>query len=144
MTLFSKIALASPAVIGAAAITLMSASPADAQSYRDRDNNTGRDAIVGAVVGGLAGALIGQGDGSYIAGGALAGAALGAVSSNSNNADCGYNRGGYCYRNQGHWESQRGISRDPRWEQRRDYREHRYDRRDNRRDNRDYRYDRRW
>ena len=145
MNMFSKIALASPAVIGAAALTLMSASPADAQSrYRDNDNNTGRDAVVGAVVGGLAGALIGQGDGSYIAGGALAGAALGAVSSN-NSSDCGYYRGGRCYRNQGHWEREHGInSRDPRWEQRRDYREYRRERRDERRYSRDYRYDRRW
>jgi hypothetical protein len=141
MNPFSKIALASPAVIGAAALTLMSASPADAQSYRDRDNNTGRDAVVGAVVGGLAGALIGQGDGSYIAGGALAGAALGAVSSN-NSSDCGYYRGGRCYRNQGHWEREHGIDRNaPRWEQRRDYREYRRDRREERRYNR---YDRRW
>ena len=144
MNPFSKIALASPAVIGAAALTLMSASPADAQSHRDRDNNTGRDAVVGAVVGGLAGALIGQGDGTYIAGGALAGAALGATASNRGSG-CEYYRGGRCYRNQGHWEREHGInSRDPRWEQRRDYREHRYDRRDNRRYNRDYRYDRRW
>ena len=144
MNPFSKIALASPAVIGAAALTLMSASPAEAQSYRDRDNNTGRDAVVGAVVGGLAGALIGQGDGSYIAGGALAGAALGAVSSNSS-SDCGYYRGGRCYRNQGHWEREHGIdSNAPRWEQRRDYREYRRDRREERRYNRDYRYDRRW
>lgn len=144
MNMFSKFALASPAVIGAAAVTLMSASPADAQSYRDRDNSTGRDAVVGAVVGGLAGALIGQGDGTYIAGGALAGAALGATASNRGSG-CEYYRGGRCYRNQGHWEREHGInSRDPRWEQRRDYREHRYDRRDNRRYNRDYRYDRRW
>lgn len=145
MSLFSKIALASPAVIGAAAVTLMSASPADAQSYRDRDNNnTGRDAVVGAVVGGLAGALIGQGDGSYIAGGALAGAALGAVSSNRGSG-CEYYRGGQCYRNQGHWEREHGIDRNAsRWDQRQDRRDYRYDRRDNRRDNRDYRYDRRW
>ena len=61
------------------AMTLM-AAPASAQS-RDRDN-TGRNALIGAAVGGLAGAIYGNGDGNYIAGGALAGAALGAVASN--------------------------------------------------------------
>lgn len=144
MKMLSKIAFASPALVGA--LTLMTAAPAEAQSYRDRnDNNTGRDAIVGAVVGGLAGALLGNGDGTYIAGGALAGAALGAASSN-NSDDCGYYRGGRCYRNQGHWEREHGInSRDPRWEQRQDRRDYRRDRREERRDDRrDYRYERRW
>ena len=123
------------------AMTLM-AAPASAQS-RDRDD-TGRNALIGAAVGGLAGAIYGNGDGSYIAGGALAGAALGAVASNRGSG-CEYYRGGRCYRNQGHWEREHGInSRDPRWEQRRDYREYRRDRRDERRYNRDYRYDRRW
>lgn len=136
MKTLSKLAFASPALVGA--LTLMAAAPAEAQS-RDRDN-TGRNAILGAVVGGIAGAAIGNGDGTYVAGGALAGAALGAAASNRGN-DCGYYRGGLCYRNQGHWEREHGInSRDPRWEQRRDYREHR---RNERRD-RDYRYDRRW
>ncbi|MCZ4106817.1 hypothetical protein O3U67_01845 [Brevundimonas diminuta] len=150
---------------GAIVLTMLASTPAAAQHYRDRDrDNTGRDAVLGAVVGGVAGALIGQGDGRYVAGGALAGAALGAASS-SNNDDCGYYRGGRCYRNQGHWEREHGInsrdgyyngydsrygdrySRDGRY-----YRDGRYWRNhgewrshQNRRDrDRDYRYDRRW
>jgi hypothetical protein len=142
MNMFSKVAIASPAVIGAMAVTLMAASPADAQSrYRDRGDDRGQDAIVGAVVGGLAGALIGNGDGTYIAGGALAGAALGATASNGG-GDCNYYRGGRCYRNQGHWERDHGIDRNNGYYgNRSDYRR---DRRDNRRYDRDYRYDRRW
>src|SRR5690606_2947720 len=98
MSKFSKAAIAAPAVIGAMAVTLMAATPADAQSrHRDRGDDRGQDAIIGAVVGGLAGALIGNGDGTYIAGGALAGAALGASSSNGG-GDCNYYRGGRCYR----------------------------------------------
>ena len=126
------------------ALSLM-AAPASAQS-RDRDD-TGRNALIGAAVGGLAGAIYGNGDGRYIAGGALGGAAIGAVASSSNRGSgCEYYRGGQCYRNQGHWERDHGInSRDSRYEQRRDYRdyrrEQRYDRRD---DRRDYRHDRRW
>jgi uncharacterized protein YcfJ len=126
------------------ALSLM-AAPASAQS-RDRDN-TGRNALIGAAVGGIAGAIYGNGDGRYIAGGALGGAAIGAVASSSNRGSgCEYYRGGQCYRNQGHWEREHGInSRDSRYEQRRDYRdyrrEQRYDRRD---DRRDYRHDRRW
>ncbi|HRL07343.1 MULTISPECIES: hypothetical protein [Brevundimonas] len=148
---------------GAIVLTMLASTPAAAQHYRDRDrDNTGRDAVLGAVVGGVAGALIGQGDGRYVAGGALAGAALGAASS-SNNDDCGYYRGGRCYRNQGHWEREHGInSRDGyynRYDSRygdrysrdgRYYRDGRYWRNhgewrshQNRRD-RDYRYDRRW
>jgi hypothetical protein len=150
---------------GAIVLTMLASTPAAAQHYRDRDrDNTGRDAVLGAVVGGVAGALIGQGDGRYVAGGALAGAALGAASS-SNNDDCGYYRGGRCYRNQGHWEREHGInSRDGyynRYDNRygdrysrdgRYYRDGRYWRNhgewrshQNRRDrDRDYRYDRRW
>ena len=126
------------------ALTLM-AAPASAQSYRDRDDDSAENALIGAAVGGLAGALYGNGDGRYIAGGALAGAALGAVA-RDRGSGCEYYRGGRCYRNQGHWEREHGInSRDSRWEQRRDYREWRRDRREDRRDyRRDYRYDRRW
>ncbi|MDQ8030304.1 MAG: hypothetical protein REJ23_16385, partial [Brevundimonas sp.] len=114
MKTLSKFAIATPALVGA--MTLMAAAPAEAQS-RDRDN-TSRNAVIGAVVGGLAGAAIGNGDGTYAIGGALAGAALGAAASNRGD-DCGYYRGGQCYRNQGHWEREHGInSRDPRWEQR--------------------------
>jgi uncharacterized protein YcfJ len=124
----------------ALAMTLLAAAPADAQSrYRDYDrkDNTAQNAILGAVLGGVAGAVLGNGDGSYVAGGALAGAALGAVASSDNNrssysygrADCNYFRAGRCYRNQGHWERENGINS----------RDYRYDRRD-----RDYRYDRRW
>jgi len=130
--------------LGAVALTMLATTPAAAQNYRDRDrDNTGRDAVLGAVVGGVAGAIIGQGDGRYIAGGALAGAGLGAVaSSNGGNDNCGYYRGGRCYRNQGHWERERGInSRDGYYNGRYD---HRYDRRDRHDNRRDYRYDRRW
>lgn len=138
-------AVAAPLV----AMSLM-AVPASAQSYRDRDrgdDNTGRNALIGAAVGGLAGAIYGNGDGRYIAGGALGGAAIGAVASSSNRGSgCEYYRGGQCYRNQGHWEREHGInSRDSRYEQRRDYRDYRRDQRYDRRDDRrDYRYDRRW
>ena len=128
---------------GAIVLTMLASTPAAAQHYRDRDrDNTGRDAVLGAVVGGVAGALIGQGDGRYVAGGALAGAALGAASS-SNSDDCGYYRGGRCYRNQGHWEREHGIDRsrsgyDYRYDNRR------YNSRYDARRDRDYRYDRRW
>ena len=128
--------------VGAVALTMLASTPAAAQSYRDyRDrDDSGRDAVLGAVVGGLAGAIIGQGDGRYVAGGALAGAALGAAAS-SNDNNCDYYRGGRCYRNQGHWEREHGInSRDRYSYDRRDYRGGRaYDQRD-----RGYRYDRRW
>jgi uncharacterized protein YcfJ len=149
-----KFAIASPAVVGAMALSLMAASPADAQSrYGDRDRDRGNDrtedVVIGAVVGALAGALIGEGDGTYIAGGALAGAALGASSNRGN--DCSYYRGGRCYRNQGHWEREHGIDRNRgiynhRYDRndRRDRRDYRRDRRDERRYDRDYRYDRRW
>ncbi len=142
MKTFSKIAIASPAVIGAMALSLMAATPADAQSRyrdrdRDRDDDRTEDVLIGAAIGALAGALIGDGDGTYIAGGALAGAALGAGSGDDD--DCGYYRGGRCYRNRGHWEREHGInSRD------RHDRYDRRDRRDDRRDDRDYRYERRW
>jgi len=133
--------------VGAIALTMLATTPAAAQSYRD---NTGRDAVLGAVVGGVAGALIGQGDGRYIAGGALAGAALGAVSSDSDRDGCSYYRSGRCYRNQGHWEREHGInSRDGYYNngryQDRDRYDRRYEGRRDRHDNRrDYRYDRRW
>ncbi len=138
--------------VGAVALTMLASTPAAAQSYRDyRDrDDSGRDAVLGAVVGGLAGAIIGQGDGRYVAGGALAGAALGAAAS-SNDNNCDYYRGGRCYRNQGHWEREHGInSRDYYRNDGRYYRDGRYWRNhgewrsyQNRRD-RDYRYDRRW
>ena len=105
------------AVVAAPVVALsLMAAPASAQS-RDRDN-TGRNALIGAAVGGLAGAIYGNGDGSYIAGGALAGAALGAVASNRGSG-CEYYRGGRCYRNQGHWEREHGINS-------RDYRDYGY------------------
>ena len=171
MTMFSKIAIASPAVAGAMALTLMAAGPADAQSrYDDRDRGDDRtgDALLGAVVGALAGALIGNGDGPYVAGGALAGAAVGLSSNNGD--DCSYYRGGRCYRNQGHWEREHGInSRESGYGYRYDddryggqryqdgrtyqgrgyYRDGRFWRnhgewRSQQNRNRDYRYDRRW
>jgi uncharacterized protein YcfJ len=141
MKTLSKPAITAPAVAGAMALSLMAvASPADAQSrYHDRDRGGDRtgDVLIGAAVGALAGALIGNGDGTYVAGGAIAGAALGA--SSNRGGDCSYYRGGRCYRNQGHWEREHGInSRDPRYNP--------YDRRNYRDDRRgrDYRYDRRW
>ena len=133
MTKLSRLAVARPAMAGALALGLLAAAPAEAQSRYDRgrDNDRTEDALIGAVVGGLAGALLGNGEGTYIAGGALAGAALGAASGGGD--DCGYYRGGRCYRNQGHWEREHGInSRDGynRWERQRarggrDYRPHR-------------------
>ena len=139
-------AVAAPVV----AVSLM-AAPASAQS-RDRDD-TGRNALIGAAVGGLAGAIYGNGDGRYIAGGALGGAAIGAVASSNRGSGCEYYRGGQCYRNQGHWEREHGInSRDYGYDYRyggrqdyRDYRDYRRDQRYDRRNyDRDYRYDRRW
>jgi len=134
------------AVVAAPVVALsLMAAPASAQS-RDRDD-TGRNALIGAAVGGLAGAIYGNGDGRYIAGGALGGAAIGAVASSSNRGSgCEYYRGGQCYRNQGHWERDHGInSRDSRYEQRRDYRDYRREQRHDRRDDRrDYRQERRW
>ena len=165
---------------GAAALTLTAiALPASAQYYgrgydRHDRNDTG-DAVaglvVGAVVGGIAGAVIGDGDNRYVAGGALAGAALGAAVASDDDqrgyrsygrssygysyapaysyagygggyrADCDYWRDGRCWRNRGHWERDNGINS-------RDPRwEHRRDyrdhRRDERRDRRDDRRDRR-
>ena len=145
---------------GVLALGLMVANPAAAQNYRydrypDRDrSSSGEDVLLGAAVGAVAGAIIGNGDGEYILGGAVAGAAIGATANRGD--DCGYYRGGRCYRNRGHWEREHGInSRDPRYygNDRRDQRyDRRYDRRDDRRDRRydrrddrrDYRYDRRW
>ena len=154
MKTFSKIA--ATAFVPLMAAMVMAASPADAQSrYRDHDrgrDDSARNALIGAAVGGLAGALYGNGDGNYIAGGALAGAALGAVASNRGSG-CEYYRGGRCYRNQGHWEREHGInSRDYGYDYRyggrqdyRDYRDYRRDQRYDRRNyDRDYRYDRRW
>ena len=154
MKTFSKIA--ATAFVPLMAATVMAASPADAQSrYRDHDrgrDDSARNALIGAAVGGLAGALYGNGDGNYLAGGALAGAALGAVASNRGSG-CEYYRGGRCYRNQGHWEREHGInSRDYGYDYRyggrqdyRDYRDYRRDQRYDRRNyDRDYRYDRRW
>lgn len=170
MKTLSKTSLTATAVVGA--LGLMAATPAAAQSYRDRnDNDQAEKAILGAVVGGIAGAVLGNGDGTYIAGGALAGAAVGAAAGSSNDDDCGYYRGGRCYRNQGHWEREHGIdSRDYNSRYQYDSRQYGYDQRyvDGRtyagrgyyRDgrfwrnhgewrsyqnrNRDYRYDRRW
>nr|WP_314438074.1 hypothetical protein [uncultured Brevundimonas sp.] len=136
------------------AVAVLSATSADAQSrHRDHDrrDNSARNALIGAAIGGLAGAIYSNGDGSYVAGGALAGAAVGAAaSSRGSNANCGYYRGGQCYRNQGHWEREHGINSrdygyDYRYGGRQDYRDYRRDQRYDRRDyNRDYRYDRRW
>lgn len=99
-------------VAGAAALVLSSglaavAAPAEAQAYYDRrgydrhdrdDDDAAENAIIGAVVGGLAGAIIGEGDGRYVAGGALAGAALGAAASDDDRRRYGgYGNGGSSY-----------------------------------------------
>ena len=74
--------------VGAAALTLSAvAMPAGAQNYgrghdrydRNDDGDVVAGLLVGAVVGGIAGAVLGDGDDRYVAGGALAGAALGAA-----------------------------------------------------------------
>ncbi len=142
--------LAAAAFVPVMAVAVLTATSADAQSrYRenDRRDDSARNALIGAAIGGLAGAIYSNGDGSYVAGGALAGAALGAVASNRG-SNCEYYRGGQCYRNQGHWEREHGInSRNAGYDYRYgpDRRDYRYDRRDYGRDNRrDYRYDRRW
>ncbi len=145
MMKFTKFAAGAAAPV--LALSLLAGS-ANAQSYRDRDHredNTAKNALVGAAIGGIAGALIGNGDGRYVAGGALAGAAVGAAASSnsryddrnyrggygySRGPDCEYFRDGRCWRNEGHWEREHGINS-------RDYDRGRYDRRD-------YRYDRRW
>ena len=138
---------------GAIALTMVAATPAAAQSYRDhrdRDRSDSSDVLIGAALGAVAGAALGNGDGAYIAGGALAGAAIAASGDNDRydsrygyrRGDCSYYRGGRCWRNQGHWEREHGINS-------RDY-DRRHDRRDDRRydrrydERRDYRYERRW
>ena len=166
MKTHSKTSLTATAVVGALSLGLMAATPAAAQSYRDRDDDDRtQNALIGAAVGALAGAALGNGDGTYIAGGALAGAALGAVASDDDD-DCGYYRGGRCYRNQGHWEREHGIDRnaydsrysygyDDRYVDGRSYAGRGYYRdgrfwrnhgewRSYQNRNRDYRYDRRW
>ena len=102
-----------------AALTLAAATPAAAQSYRDyrdRDRSSSSDVLIGAAIGAVAGAALGNGDGAYIAGGALAGAALAA---SGDRDDCGFYRDGRCWRNQGHWEREHGINS-------RDYRDYGY------------------
>lgn len=140
MKLSSKVSFAAPAVLGAVAL-VAAAGPAAAQSRYDRDrgdDDRTESALIGAAVGAIAGAMIGNGEGTYIAGGALAGAALGASSGGN---DCGYYRGGRCYRNQGHWEREHGINSRDGYNRRELRRYDRYERRDQRRD---WRYDRRW
>lgn len=116
------------AAAGAVALTLTlaAAGPAAAQSYRDRDDDRGEDVLLGAAVGALAGAVIGNGDARYIAGGAVAGAAVG-VAGSGDRDDCGYYRDNRCYRNQGHWEREHGINSN-------DYGRYGYDRYDRRYD----------
>lgn len=125
---FAKIALVTAPLM---ALTMAAAAPAEAQSrYYDRRDNSDGDVVAGVVIGAIAGGLI--------------------ASAGNDRNDCSYYRDGRCWRNQGHWERDHGInSRDPYWQQRRDYRDHRreerYDRWQDRRDyRRDYRYDRRW
>lgn len=104
------------------ALTVGAAAPAAAQSYRDyrdRDRSSSSDVLVGAAIGAMAGAALGNGDGAYIAGGALAGAALAAANDGDRRDDCGYWRDGRCWRNQGHWEREHGINS-------RDYRDYGY------------------
>lgn len=159
--------------VGAAALTLSAvALPASAQHYgRDHDRHDRNDdgdvvagLVVGAVVGGLAGAVIGDGDDRYVAGGALAGAALGAAAASDGDhrsygsygysyggyggygyspgysyggyrQDCEYWRDGRCWRNRGHWEREHGINSRDGYD--------RYERGVIRGDRRDWRSDRR-
>lgn len=162
----TKMLMAAAAPLAALSLT---AAPAAAQDYRydrDRDrNDSTRDALIGAAVGAVAGAVIGQGDGTYILGGALAGAAVGATANGGD--DCGFYRDGRCWRNQGHWERENGIDRnrygyqagygyDQRyvdgrtyqgrgyWRDGRFWRNHGEWRSAQNRQDRDWRYDRRW
>lgn len=168
---------------GVAALSVFAGGlPAAAQSYGhryDRGYDRGYDrnddngdviagAVVGALVGGLAGAAIGDGSDRYVAGGALAGAALGAAAASDDDydrgyrgygdygstysysyggqpnyqSDCGYWRDGRCWRNRGHWERDQGINSRDGYD-RRERSVLRDDRRDWRSDRRDGRYGRR-
>lgn len=157
---------------GAIALTMVAATPAAAQSYRDyrdRDRSDSSDVLIGAAIGAVAGAALGNGDGAYIAGGALAGAAIAAANDGDRydyrRGDCGYYRDGYCWRNRGHWEREHGINsrdyrsygygdygrryQDGRSYNGRYYRDGRFWRnhgewRSYQNRNRDYRYERRW
>ena len=55
--------------VGAIALTMLATTPAAAQSYRDRDrDNTGRDAVLGAVAHQLHGRASHMGDADVFAG----------------------------------------------------------------------------
>lgn len=128
-----KIRILAAGAAGALALTAASASPATA-------DERGRDALIGAGVGAIAGAMLGNGDSAYIAGGALAGAALGyAVSDNDD--DRRHYRNGRYYRDGRYWRDGNEWRRHQARYDRRDWRN---DRRDPRRDWRHERRDRRW
>ena len=162
-----RLIAASAAVLALTAVALPATAQNYGRGYDRHDRNDRGDAVaglvVGALVGGIAGSVIGGGDDRYVAGGALAGAALGAAAASDGDrrgyrsyggsgygsggggyrADCDYWRDGRCWRNRGHWERENGInSRDRNWDRRDDRRDWRSDRRDDRRDDR--RNDRRW
>ena len=133
---------------GALALTAVSAAPVSAD---DRE----RDALIGAGIGALAGAWLGNGDGTYIAGGAVAGAALGYASADDDDdryyRNGRYYRDGRYYRNADEWRrynqryDRRADRRDWRHDRRDDRRDWRQDRREDRRDWRhDRRQERRW
>ena len=135
------------AAAGALALTAVSAAPVSAD---DRE----RDALIGAGIGALAGAWLGNGDGTYIAGGAVAGAALGYASADDDDRyyrNGRYYRDGRYYRNADEWRrynqryDRRADRRDWRHDRRDDRRDWRQDRREDRRDWRhDRRQERRW
>ena len=124
------------AAAGALALTAVSAAPVSAD---DRE----RDALIGAGIGALAGAWLGNGDGTYIAGGAVAGAALGYASADDD--DRRYYRNADEWRRYNQRYDRRADRRDWRHDRRDDRRDWRQDRREDRRDWRhDRRQERRW
>lgn len=100
----------------AVAATTFVAGDADAMSRKDKRT------VVGAVVGGVAGSLMSNGDPAAIAGGALAGGAIGNLTTPERRD----------YRPAPHWQQQRWEQerwQQQRWEQRR-WEQERRDRRD--------------
>ncbi len=63
--------------LAAASAALVLVLPAGAALAGDRDDDRARNALIGAGIGAIAGAMLGDGDTTYVIGGAVAGAAVG-------------------------------------------------------------------